>query len=68
MTRKKWEDFCIKYIKENGNQYSVFWATSNKFIANAMDRLIESKKITTMPLHFPLSIVTKYAKEYKPER
>jgi len=63
-TQKEWEDYCIKYIKDHDNHFGVFWATDNKFIANAMDRLKRSKRIVITPLQFPTSKVRFYKKEF----
>ncbi len=56
-TRKGWESYCISHIKENGNQFSVFWATDNKFVSNAMQRLTSTNRIIVTPLEFPVSKV-----------
>ena len=56
-TKKDWEEYCIEYLLENKRRFSVWWATENKFIANAMDRLIKSKRIFVTPLRFPQSKV-----------
>lgn len=53
MNKKQWEKHCLDYIKKHGGVYDIFWATSNKFISNAMDRLIKSKKIKIRKLQFP---------------
>lgn len=51
MTAKEWEKYCLEKLKETGGVYTIFWATSNKFISNAMDRL--SKKYIVEKLSFP---------------
>ena len=56
-TRKGWEEYCINYLKEHNRRFTIWWATENKFIANAMDRLIKEKKITVTHLQFPISKV-----------
>ena len=56
-TRTDWEEYCIEYIKNKGMVFDIWWATENKFIANAMDRLVLSKRIKVTPLSFPLSEV-----------
>ena len=53
MNKTDWENYCIEYIKEHNNMFSVFWATSNKFIANAMDRLNKRNDLKFKPLGFP---------------
>lgn len=50
-TKEQWEDYCIKHIRESGMQFTVFWATENKFVANAMDRL--KPRLITKDLGFP---------------
>ena len=55
-TKKQWENYCLEYLKKRKG-FSVFWATDNKFIANAMDRLVKSKKIIITPMQFPNSKV-----------
>ena len=54
MTKSQWEQYCIDILRDNP-VFTVFWATENKFIANAMDRLISSGRIQIDKLHFPIS-------------
>ena len=65
-TKEQWEDYCIKYIRENNYQFTVFWATDNKFIANAMDRL--KPYLQTKDLGFPKTLVTKIMRPIKTMR
>ena len=51
MNKKEWEKWCLEKLKETGGVYTIFWATSNKFISNAMDRLV--KKYGVEKLRFP---------------
>ena len=53
MTRKQWEDYCLDKIKRQDGRFSVFWATENKFIACAMDRLTVQGRLKTKKLGFP---------------
>ena len=53
-TKEGWEEYCLGILGEN-RRFSVWWATENIFIANAMDRLIESGKIRIKKLQFPFS-------------
>lgn len=53
-TKAGWEEYCLERLKEN-RIFSVWWATENQFIANAMSRLIESGKIRIKKLGFPTS-------------
>lgn len=55
-TREQWESYCIEHLKENDGYFSIFWATENQFIANAMTRLMPKLKIKK--LGFPVSKVT----------
>ena len=56
-SRKDWEEYCIRYLKDNNRRFTVWWATENMFISNAMDRLIKNKRIYVTPLQFPDSKV-----------
>jgi hypothetical protein len=62
-TKEQWEDYCIKHIRENNFQFTVFWATENKFIANAMERL--SPCLQTKDIGFPRTSVTKIVRPIK---
>ena len=55
-TRKDWEEYCLGILKKD-RLFTVWWATGNMFIANAMDRLIKSKriKVSNKGLIFPRS-------------
>lgn len=52
-TRKQWERYCEDYIRERDNVFSIFWATENKFRANAMSRIC--KRVKTKKLGFPFT-------------
>ncbi len=56
-TKKGWKEYCIEHLKNHDRMFTIWWATENKFISNAMDRLVKSKKIKVTPLHFPISKV-----------
>ena len=43
-TKAGWEEYCLGELNKD-RFFTVWWATENMFIANAMDRLIKSKKI-----------------------
>lgn len=60
-TKEQWEDYCIKHIKEHHNEYTVFWATENKFIAKAMERL--NPHLQTKKLGFPRISVIKIKRD-----
>ncbi|KAF0148760.1 MAG: hypothetical protein FD143_2842 [Ignavibacteria bacterium] len=62
-TKEQWENYCIKHIRENNYQYTVFWATENKFIANAMERLRPC--LQTKDMGFPRTLVTKIVRPIK---
>ena len=43
-SKKDWEEYCLETLYKD-RVFTIWWATENKFIANAMDRLIENKRI-----------------------
>lgn len=46
MTRKQWEARVIEEVAKEGG-FSIFWVTSNQFIACAADRLVVSGRIVS---------------------
>lgn len=58
MTKAGWENSVLEELKCTDGYFTVFYATSNQFIAHAFNRLEASGKITIETLGYPVSRAT----------